>query len=331
MASTGNRLEQDLRQLELTDEERDDAPASTHPTEVHAMAATLSREVFSDPQWIFERKLDGVRCLAHRNGDSVHLWSRNHRDLGVRFPEVVEALRRQPCEDFVVDGEVVAFVGDQTSFSALQQGARPVFFYVFDMVHADGRDLRRLPLRRRKELLEGLIEPVDPIRRTLHIDGDGEEAYADACESGWEGIIAKDARSRYEGKRSKAWLKLKCESGQELVIGGWTDPQGAREHLGALLVGYHEGDRLRYAGKVGTGFGREALQQLAGLLSARERDATPFDDRGLPRKGVHWIEPDLVCQVAFTEWTADGRLRHPRFLGLRDDKAAADVVRERPG
>ena len=329
MAPPGNRV-QDLSPLDLSEDELDAAPAAPHPAEVRAMAARLSREVFSDPSWIFERKLDGIRCLAHRDGESVQLWSRNHRDLGVRFPEVVEALRRQPCEDFVVDGEVVAFVGDKTSFSALQQGARPVFFYAFDVVHAVGRDLRRLPLRRRKELLGDLLDPIDPVRLTLHIEGEGEAAHADACEAGWEGIIAKDARSRYEGRRSKSWLKFKCESGQELVIGGWTDPQGAREHLGALLVGYFDGDRLRYAGKVGTGFGRETLEQLAGLLATRERPSSPFDDRGLPRKDVHWVEPDLVCQVAFTEWTADGRLRHPRYLGLRDDKAATEVGRERP-
>ena len=314
----------------LTAEDRELAPRQDHPAEVEAMAATLTRDVFSDPDWIFERKLDGIRCLAHRDGTTVHLWTRNHKDLGERFPELVDAIGEQDLDDFVLDGEVVTFDGDRTSFSRLQQGGRPVYLYVFDVVHLDGRDLRPLPLRRRKHVLHDLIQFADPLRFTTHRNAEGEAMYERACAAGWEGVIAKDAASAYEGRRSKAWLKFKCEAGQELVIGGWTDPQGARSDLGALLVGYHEDGRLRYAGKVGTGFTTETLADLGRRLSTRARKTPPFDDDGLPRTGVHWVTPDLVCQVGFTEWTDDGRLRHPRYLGLREDKAAGDVVRERP-
>jgi DNA ligase D-like protein (predicted ligase) len=293
------------------------------------MKATLTDARFSDPGWIFERKLDGIRCVAVRDGGSTKLLSRN--DLALSFPEVAEALDAQKQERFAVDGEVVAFAGDQTSFAKLaRRGQEPVrvFYYVFDVLWLDGADVRPLPLRTRKTLLKEALKFDDPLRFTAHRNADGEAFFAEACRNGWEGLIAKRADSTYGGGRSRDWLKLKCEHGQELVIGGFTEPKGSRIEFGALLVGYHAGGELRYAGKVGTGFDRPLLRSLGEQLRARRRDDSPFSDP-IRERAVTWVEPDLVAQIGFAEWTGDGRLRHPRFLGLREDKAARDVVRER--
>jgi len=254
---------------------------------------------------------------------------------------VVEALAAQPGQ-FVVDGEVVAFRGARTSFELLQRrmqirdpsvarrtGVR-AFYYVFDVVHAGGFDTTRLELRHRKALLRRLLRFEGPIPFTAHRRGDGEAFWRQACEKGWEGVIAKRAASPYVPRRSPDWLKFKCVNEQELVIGGYTDPKGARKWFGALLLGYHEGGELRFAGKVGTGFDERLLADLYRRLKAIERDTPPFVAAHLPRKGIHWVEPKLVAQIGFSEWTRDGQLRHPRFLGLREDKPARGVVRERP-
>ena len=302
------------------------------PDRVEPMKAVLTDRPFSDPDWIFERKLDGIRCIAIKADRRVQLLSRNHLSLNGRFPEVADALERDPATHFAVDGEVVAFDGAQTSFARLQQrGERPVsvFLYVFDVLHLGGDDLTALPLRRRKALLRGALEFRDPIRLTPHRNGDGEALFRDACRKGWEGVIAKRADSPYTQGRSRDWLKVKCSAEQELVIGGYTAPKGSRSDLGALLVGYYENGRLRYAGKVGTGFTRATLSDLARRLEPLRRDRSPFADEVRERSAT-WVEPRLVGQVGFSEWTRDGRLRHPRFLGLRDDKPAAEVVRERP-
>jgi bifunctional non-homologous end joining protein LigD len=296
------------------------------------MKAVLTDERFSDPDWIFERKLDGIRCVAIKGDVRVRLLSRNHLSLNGRFPEIVDALESDPATQFVVDGEVVAFAGPQTSFARLQQrGERPVsvFFYVFDLLHLDGEDATGLPLRERKALLRRTLSFHGPVRLTPHRNRDGEALFREACRKGWEGLIAKRADSRYVHGRSRDWLKLKCSAEQELVIGGFTPPKGSRTDLGALLLGHYERGRLRYAGKVGTGFTRATLSDLAGRLAPLERDDSPFADE-VRERGATWVEPRLVAQIGFSEWTRDGRLRHPRFLGLRDDKAAADVVRERP-
>jgi bifunctional non-homologous end joining protein LigD len=298
------------------------------PTGSDAMKATLTDARFSDPDWIFERKLDGIRCVAVRDGGATKLLSRNN--LALDFPEVAEALDAQKRERFAVDGEVVAFDGDQTSFAKLArrgQEAVRVFYYVFDVLWLDGEDVRPLPLRERKALLRDALKFDDPLRFTAHRNEDGEAFFAEACRKGWEGLIAKRADSPYGGGRSRDWLKLKCEHGQELVIGGFTEPKGTRIELGALLVGYYDDGRLRYAGKVGTGFDRETLRSLGKQLRARRRDDSPFSET-IRERGVTWVEPELVAQIGFAEWTGDGRLRHPRFLGLREDKAARDVVRE---
>jgi bifunctional non-homologous end joining protein LigD len=298
------------------------------------MKAVLWDEPFSDPDWIYERKLDGIRCLAHRDGNGVRLLSRTDRDMATQYPEVVRALADERSRDFVVDGELVAF--DRrgvTSFQRLQRRGRErvaIFLYVFDVLRLDGDDLRELPLRERKSRLRGGLGFHDKVRYTPHRNEQGEQMYREACRKGLEGIIAKRADSLYRATRSSDWRKLKCHAEQELVIGGDTAPQGSRTDFGALLVGYWEKDRLRYAGKVGTGFDHRLLQELGRQLRELERDDVPFADVHPIPRGTHWVEPELVGQIGFTEWTRDGRLRHPRFLGLRDDKPARDVVRERP-
>jgi DNA ligase D-like protein (predicted ligase) len=305
--------------------------------------ATLTQDRFSDPGWIFERKLDGERCLAFRSGSQVRLMTRNQKEDTSTYPEVSEALAGQQAGDFIIDGEIVAFEGGQTRFALLQQrlGVRhpgpdllagvPVYFYIFDVLWAEGRDRRSLPLRERKQILRGLLVFAGPLRFTEHRDTDGEAYYRQACASGWEGVIAKRADAPYRAGRTRDWLKFKCEAGQEFVIGGFTDPRGTRTGFGALLLGYYDPDRkLVYAGKVGTGFTRQALDRLHAMLAGLERDRPPFDRGRLPRSGVHWVQPRLVAEVGFSEWTTDGELRHPRFQGLRDDKDPADVVREIP-
>ena len=306
--------------------------------------ATLTRDRFSDPAWMYERKLDGERCLAFRDGDQVRLMTRNRKMVSSTYPELVEALGAQQSADFVVDGEVVAFEDGQTRFAQLQQRMQqarpsadllrtvPVQYYLFDVLWADGTDLRPQPLRERKQRLHQLLDFADPLRFTEHRVGDGVEFYQEACRQGWEGLIAKRADAPYQAGRTKDWLKFKCENNQELVIGGFTDPQGTRTGLGALLLGYYDSDgQLVYAGKVGTGFNQQTLHRLHAELSAMEQDRSPFDRGDLPpERGVHWTRPRLVAQIGFSEWTTDGRLRHPRFQGLRRDKSPAEVIREVP-
>ncbi|HWK28626.1 MAG TPA: non-homologous end-joining DNA ligase, partial [Solirubrobacter sp.] len=247
------------------------------PTHAAVMKAVLTDARFSDPDWIFERKLDGIRCVAIRDGGPVRLLSRNDLALNGRFPAVAEALDAQRRTRFAVDGEVVALVGDdQTSFQALgTRGARLAYF-VFDVLWLDGEDVRSRPLLERKALLRDALAFRDPLRFTEHVAGDGERLYADACRNGWEGVIAKRAASPYAPGRSRDWLKFKCQQGQELVIGGYTAPRGTREHFGALLVGVYDADTLRYAGKVGTGFDRATLRSLGARLRELERPDAPF-------------------------------------------------------
>jgi bifunctional non-homologous end joining protein LigD len=298
------------------------------------MKAVLWDEPFSDPDWIFERKLDGVRCLAHRDRDGLRLVSRTDRSMNGDYPELVEALQHEPHDDFVIDGEVVAFDSRGiTSFSRLQRRHRErvaIFYYVFDLLRLGREDVRELPLRERKALLRQALRFKGHVRFSPHRNEHGEELFRDACRKGLEGLMAKRADSPYRATRSSDWRKLKCHAEQELVIGGYTAPQGSRTDFGALMVGYFEDGRLRYAGKVGTGFDHATLRDLGKRLRKLERADSPFVDVHPIPRGTHWVEPELVGQIAFTEWTRDGRLRHPRFLGLRDDKPARDVVRERP-
>jgi bifunctional non-homologous end joining protein LigD len=306
------------------------------PTSVEATKATLTDDVFDDPGWIVERKLDGYRCLAFRDGGAVALESRNRLSLNQRYPEVAAALEDAPSERFVVDGEVVGIAGGRSSFEALQRRGHDrgvkVAFYVFDILWLDGEDLRGRPLRERKMALrdalrfgEGTVRWT-PYRRAH----EGERLLREACRNGWEGLIAKRADSPYAGKRTRDWLKWKCSAEQELVIGGYTAPRGSREDFGALLVGFYDGDVLRYAGKVGTGFDAHELRTLGERMTKLEQPDSPFGADGPAGRDTTWIQPELVAQVAFSEWTRDGRLRHPRYLGLRDDKPPRDAPRERP-
>jgi bifunctional non-homologous end joining protein LigD len=316
----------------LSDTERDLVTPAPPPRTAGAMKAVLTDERFSDPNWIFERKLDGIRCIAIRSDAEVTLLSRNDLSQNTRYPELVEALGAEATNQFAIDGEIVAFEGSQTSFARLAQRHQhyvPVFLYVFDVLWLGGYDVRALPLRTRKRLLKGALQFHGNVRWTQHRNKDGETLFKEACRKGWEGLIAKRADSPYVTTRSKDWLKFKCEHGQELVIGGYTEPRGSRVEFGALLLGYFEDGRLNYAGKVGTGFDTETLHELGAQLRDLTRSDAPFANPGtIKERHVTWVEPRLVAQVGFTEWTRDGRLRHPRFLGLRDDKAATEVVRE---
>ena len=310
--------------------------------EVTLMLATLTdRRDFGD-DWLLERKFDGERCVARKDGDAVRLESRTGKDLTGTYPEVRAAMAAQRPDELLVDGEVVAFDGEQTSFNRLQQrlgisnpsralvGAFPVVYCVFDLLEAGGEDLSARPLVERRDRLERTIRPKKGLQISEAWRDDSQRRYAQACRSGWEGLIAKRADAPYSRGRSIDWLKLKCVLEQEFVIGGYTEPAGSRTDLGALLVGYYEGDRLRYAGKVGTGYSAETLMELGARLRKLARSESPFADaRPIPR-GTHWTRPELVAQIGFAEWTGDGRLRQPRFLGLRDDKRPTDVVRERP-
>jgi bifunctional non-homologous end joining protein LigD len=313
----------------LSDHERALLRPAPLPERVEPMKAVLTDAPFSDPGWIFERKLDGIRCVAIKDETTVRLVSRNGLSLDARFPEPAAALERGPATCFVVDGEIVAFEGARTSFARLQRGEReaPVFLYLFDLLHLARQDTTALPLRARKRLLRRALSFGGPVRLTPHRNRDGEELFREACRRGWEGLIAKRADAPYRQERSRDWLKLKCSAEQELVIGGYTAPRGSRTELGALLLGHYDDGRLRYAGKVGTGFTRATLRDLAARLAPLRRDRSPFADPVRERDAT-WVEPRLVAQVGFTEWTRDGRLRHPRFLGLREDKAAEEVVRE---
>ena len=306
------------------------------------MLATLTdRRDFGD-DWLLERKFDGERCVARKDGEDVRLESRTGTDITRTYPEICTAVAAQRGVDLLLDGEVVSFDGERTSFSRLQQrlgvtepspeqvAAYPVVYCVFDILAADNEDVTDQRLLDRRARLARTVRANVALQLTEAWTGDSERRFAESCQSGWEGLIAKRGDSRYVPGRSKSWLKLKCAWGQEFVIGGYTDPGGSRTDFGALLVGYYEDGRLRYAGKVGTGYSSATLRALGARLRTLETPESPFVEvRPIPR-GAHWTRPELVAQIGFAEWTNDGRLRQPRFLGLRDDKFPADVVRERP-
>jgi DNA ligase D-like protein (predicted ligase) len=316
---------------------------AAQPEWMEPMLATLSHEHFSDPEWLYERKLDGERCLVFRDGDQVRLMSRNQEKINIQYPELVEAAAKLGEERFIADGEIVAFdENDISSFERLQgrinlsseEEAREsevdVYLYLFDILYLRDYDTTQLPLRQRKRLLKRAFSfsDADLIRFIPHRVEEGETFFEEACQKGWEGLIAKEGDSIYVHSRSRKWLKFKCKHQQELVIGGYTDPQGERIGFGALLLGYYEGDKLRYAGKVGTGFDDETLRRLHDRLSDLERETPAYDDEDLPEEGVHWVTPKLVAEIGFEEWTKHNKLRHPRYLGLRRDKPAEDVVKE---
>jgi bifunctional non-homologous end joining protein LigD len=282
---------------------------TSFPEWVVPMAATLTQERFTGPEWVFERKFDGIRLLAFKNEQDVRLYSRNR--LPQNIPRLAKAIVSLPARQLILDGEIT-------------WDART--YHVFDILWVDGRDVTSLPFLERRALLEALplrapLQRVEPL--------DHPAPWERARSEGWEGVIAKRRDSPYEHRRSPHWLKMKCEATQELVIGGFTDPQGARVGLGALLVGYYDKDDFVFAGKVGTGFDTQLLLELRARLNGLEIPKPPFTRAvGLPRLRAHWVRPQIVVQVGFIEWTVHGKLRHPRLLGIRNDKSAREVVRE---
>jgi bifunctional non-homologous end joining protein LigD len=282
------------------------------PEWIEPMAATLTQERFTSPEWTFERKLDGIRLLAFKQGERVRLYSRtrNAQDL----PRIEGAIAALPANEIILDGELT--------------WDRHSGFHVFDVLWLDGRDLKSLPLIERRAMLDTL-ELRAPLHRVRPLDG--AEPWMHACAEGWEGVIAKRLDSRYEQKRSKHWLKMKCEVSQHFVVGGFTDPQGARAGLGALLVGYYDGDDFVFAGKVGTGFDTKMLKALRAKFDAIEIERTPFTKAtGLPRVREHWVKPEVVVRVAFIEWTVHTKLRHSRLLAIETGLDPRSVVRAVP-
>jgi DNA ligase D-like protein (predicted ligase) len=286
------------------------ALAAKMPDWLEPMAASLTQDRFIGPDWLFERKFDGIRLLAYKRGTDVQLYSRNR--LPQHLPALARTIADLPVHEVILDGEVT---WDGRSA-----------YHVFDILWLNGQAVTALPLEDRRALLQEL--PFEPPMRRVELVDD-QAPWERARREGWEGVIAKRRGSPYEHRRSKHWLKMKCETSQEFVVGGFTDPQGARVGLGALLVGYHEEDALVFAGKLGTGFDTRLLLDLRRRLDAIELPESPFTiAKGLPRLRAHWVRPEIVVQVAFIEWTVHGKLRHPRLIGLRLDKDARDVTRE---
>ncbi|MGI8965074.1 MAG: non-homologous end-joining DNA ligase, partial [Limisphaerales bacterium] len=301
-------------------------------------------------EWIYEIKFDGFRAIAVKQGRNVQLFSRAAKDFSARFPEALAAIQKLPCKNAVFDGEIVALdPTGRSSFQLLQMSNMPgekrppICFYLFDLLNLEGKDLKNSPLRDRKKILQSLLSPqAEPARFSADLKGDPEQLLAEIRKHGLEGIIAKRLDSKYEtGRRSGAWSKIKVINEQEFVIGGYTPPKGSRDYFGALLVGFFEKEKLIFASKVGTGFNHALLKSLYQQFQKIKRDDCPFVNLPEKRRGrwgqgitaremknCFWLNPKLVCQISFTEWTRDDHLRHPVFLGLREDKKAREVVRE---
>src|SRR3954454_512243 len=328
-----------------------DLPAAK-PRFIEPMKAKLVEKPPSIGDWIYELKFDGIRLIAIKERGKVSLLSRNQNDLSARFPEIVEALKNLAVDEWVLNGEVVAVDEEgRSSFQLLQaremEGRKsPIYFYAFDLLQLDGKSLVSVPLEARKNVLEKLsVSARDPqIRYSGTIDGDAEQLLSEVRRRGLDGIIGKLRDSVYEpGRRSGAWIKLKCVNEQEFVIGGYTPPQGARKYFGAILVGYYKDRDLVFAGKVGTGFSTKLLAGLHKKFRAEERADCPFVDLPSKQNGqwvlgitpsmikkIQWINPKFVAEIKFAEWTRDGKLRAPVYMGLREDKTAGEVVREGP-
>ena len=322
---------------------------STKPRFIDPMKPRLVDEPPRYGDWIYELKFDGIRAIAVKDGAKVNLISRNGNELGARFPEIADAVKKLSIDECVIDGEVVALDEEgRSSFQLLQalemEGRKsPVRFYVFDLLQLDGKSLVKLPLAQRKELLAKLCESIgDPIRFSGEIGGDAKSLLAEVKRRGLEGLIGKQRDSVYEpGRRSGAWIKLKCLNEQEFVIGGFTPPGGSRKYFGAILVGYYKDGKLLFAGKVGTGFTGKSLSILHKKFQGEKRVDCPFADLPSKQNGqwvqgitpsmmrkMHWVNPVFVAQIKFAEWTRDGKLRQPVFLGLREDKDPRAVTKE---
>jgi bifunctional non-homologous end joining protein LigD len=346
IADVPGRLAAIRARLDALGAPRGEVDASAQPFTL----ATLAERPFSDPDWLYEIKYDGVRVLASRAGDRVTLYGRSGQDTTSRYPEVVHALQALPVDRFVIDGEIVALDdAGRPSFQRLQPrmaltdpreaariaAQRPAVGIFFDCLALEDRDLRRLPLVDRKECLRLLVPRLGPARYSDHIAGEGRAFFEAASEQRLEGIVAKKARSTYTGRRSGDWIKIKCQRRQEFVVGGYTDPQGSRGYFGALDIGLYDGPasapRLVYVSKVGTGFDQEKLRAIWERLRPLAREQAPFEAGAIPSgRGHHWVEPRLVCEVRFSDWTEDGGIRHPTFIGIRTDKKPLDCRREEP-
>ncbi|PYM71319.1 MAG: DNA ligase D [Candidatus Rokuibacteriota bacterium] len=340
MADVPGRLASIRQHLDTLDAPRREVPAGSQPF----MLATLDERAPSDKGWLFEIKFDGVRVLAARRGEQVELYGRSGQLITGRYPDLARALLALPVEHFVIDGEIVALdERGRPSFQRLQPrmaltdpreieaaAARvPVEGVFFDCLALDGHDLRRLPLTRRKDCLRLLVPPLGPVHYVDHVLEHGPAFLEAANEQRLEGIVAKKAASSYTGGRSRDWIKVKCQRRQEFVIGGYTDPQGSRGHFGALHIGVYDGARLVYVSKVGTGFDQAGLKSLWEKLQPLARATPPFDTGAIPKgKSHHWMEPRLVCEVRFSDWTNDGGIRHPTFIALRSDKRPEECRRE---
>ncbi len=340
MADVPGRLASIRQHLDTLDAPRREVPAGSQPF----MLATLDERAPSDKGWLFEIKFDGVRVLAARRGEQVELYGRSGQLITGRYPDLVRALLALPVEHFVIDGEIVALdERGRPSFQRLQPrmaltdpreieaaAARvPVEGVFFDCLALDGHDLRRLPLAQRKDCLRLLVPPLGPVHYVDHVLEHGPAFLEAANEQRLEGIVAKKAASSYAGGRSRDWIKVKCQRRQEFVIGGYTDPQGSRGHFGALHIGVYDGARLVYVSKVGTGFDQAGLKSLWEKLQPLARATPPFDTGAIPKgKSHHWVEPRLVCEVRFSDWTNDGGIRHPTFIALRSDKRPEECRRE---
>jgi bifunctional non-homologous end joining protein LigD len=315
------------------------------PTFVKPMLATLTKDYSVGSDWVYEHKFDGERCIAIKRHGEVSLLSRNRRKINNEYPELEKALLAQKADNFIIDGEIVALNKQGLSdFELLQSRINlkaladikekiktvPIYYRIFDIMYAGGYDVRNLPLLARKKVLKKLLRFNKILTYTEHKTGNGLKLFKQACKRHWEGLIVKQIDSTYVSTRSRNWLKFKCALGQELVIGGYTEPQHSRKDFGALLVGYYKRGKLQFAGKVGTGFNYATLTMLGKKLRALEIKKCPFANYAKSTKGVHWVQPKLVAEFEFAQWTNIGRLRVPRYKGLRTDKPAKEVTQEIP-
>jgi bifunctional non-homologous end joining protein LigD len=329
----------------VTPERRPSKHSAEHDVPPEIFVPQLPTLVKSPPagdEWLHEIKYDGYRIGARIARGAVTLISRNGIDWTNTFPEIAAAIKRLPLKQALIDGEAALLSPDGvTSFQSLQRALKNrwranLVYFVFDLLHLDGRDVIHAPLEERKVMLARVVDAQstrdETIRYSQHFVGDGPRVLNEACRKGLEGIVSKQRQSPYEPGRSRNWLKTKCVKRQEFVIGGFTDPEGSRTGIGALLVGVYEDGKPRFAGKVGTGFTSDMLTELRKRLNRLEQHECPFSPRPPARlvRNAHWVRPQLVAEVAFTEWTSEGKIRHPSFQGLREDKPAREIVREEP-
>lgn len=304
------------------------------PSWIAPMLATLVDKPFSKRGWLFEKKFDGVRCIVFMKDQTVKLYSRNKKLMNQTYPEIVKGFEKYKKINFIMDGEIVFKQGKIEHFSPLQSRMhrfsfieeKNLNFFAFDLLYYLDNDLRNLPLIERKKLLKSKFSFSIPIRYTSHIVTFGVNAFKKITKQGWEGVIAKNSQAPYLSKRGRYWLKFKAVNQQEFVIGGYTKPQKSRVGFGSLLIGFYENKKLKYAGKVGTGYNEELLMYLSKKLKKIEIKTSPFINP-IKEKNAHFVSPKLVCECGYTEWTKDHKLRHPRFLSLRSDKRAKEVTK----